>query len=119
MVDVAASGKGSIEGSHDLSVSEGRFRAIFEAASIGTALSDPQGRLVETNHALQTMLGYSAQELAGMSFTRFTHPDDASLQQALFDELLAGRRDHYQIEKRYLRKDGSTMWVRLTESRLP
>src|SRR5690242_393417 len=98
MVDVAASGEGTLEGSHALSVSEGRFRAIFEAASIGTSLSDPQGRLIETNRVLQSMLGYSAEELVGMPFAQLTHPDDAPAQQALFDDLLAGRRDHYQIE---------------------
>src|SRR5579884_2928946 len=84
---------------------EGRFQAVFEAAAMGAALSDMDGRLIETNAALQRMLGYSADDLRGMSFVEFTHPEDAVRQHALFTELVAGLRDSYQIEKRYVRKD--------------
>ncbi len=51
-----------------------------------------------------------------MVFTEFTHSNDASADMELYEELLAGKRDHYQIEKRYLRKDGRVVWVRLTVS---
>jgi PAS domain S-box-containing protein len=64
------------------------------------------GRVVESNPAMQRMLGYSAEELQGMHFRSFTHPEDVDLDLELFQEMVEGRRDHYQIELRYLRKDG-------------
>jgi PAS domain S-box-containing protein len=96
--------------------SESRFRAIFEGAAIGVALVDTDGRPVTSNPALCEMLGYSAEELHEMQFTQFTHPADAQTDWDLFQELVAGRRDAYQIEKRYYRKDGALIWGRLTIS---
>src|ERR671933_192626 len=95
---------------------EPRFRAIFEAAAIGIGLFDLDGRPVETNLAFQRLLGYSAEELRGMPFPAFTHPEDLEADLALARELIAGQRDTYQIEKRYVRKDGAVIWGRLTVS---
>jgi PAS domain S-box-containing protein len=95
-----------------------RFRAIFESAAVGMALVDPEGRPVETNPALQKMLGYSAEELRHKSFGEFTHPDDLTADLELYQELQAGERDVYQMEKRYIRKDGVLLWGRLTVSRV-
>jgi PAS domain S-box-containing protein len=95
---------------------EPRFRAIFEAAAIGIGLFDLDGRPVETNLAFQQLLGYSAEELRGMPFPAFTHPEDLEADLALARELIAGQRDTYQIEKRYVRKDGAVIWGRLTVS---
>jgi len=96
--------------------SEARFRAIFEGAAIGIALVDPGGRPIESNPALEEMLGYSGAELARMTFAEFTHPDDVARDVELFGELMAGKRDEYQIEKRYVRKNGQVIWGRLTTS---
>ncbi len=96
--------------------SESRFRAIFERAAIGIKLADRDGRVVGSNRALQEMLGYSAEELEGMSFAEFSHPDDAVTDRRLLEELVAGKRDHYLMEKRYRRKDGRLVWARLTVS---
>jgi two-component system cell cycle sensor histidine kinase/response regulator CckA len=74
------------------------------------------GRVVESNPAMQRMLGYSAEELQGLHFRTFTHPEDVDLDLELFQEMVEGKRDHYQIELRYLRKDGGWGWVRLTVS---
>ncbi len=95
-----------------------RFRAIFESAAVGMALVDPEGHPVETNPALQQMLGYSAEELRHKSFGEFTHPDDLTADLELDQALQAGKRDAYQIEKRYIRKDGEVLWGRLTVSRV-
>jgi len=96
--------------------SEQRFRAIFENAAIGIGLTDSEGRHVEVNPAWQKILGYSNEELSRMSFTEFTYPDDVAADVELYKELLAGRRDHYQMEKRYICKSGQLAWGRLTVS---
>ena len=96
--------------------SEARFRAIFENAAIGIALVDMHGHPVESNPALQEMLGYSTLELAQMAFTEFTHPADAQADWDLFTELVEGKRDKYQLDKRFYRKDGEVVWGHLTAS---
>lgn len=99
--------------------SEARFRTVFEQAGIGIGLAEMEGRLVYSNKALQKFLGYTQRELRGMKFTEFTHPADAHVDLELYRELMEGRRDRYQMEKRYLRKDGRVVWGRLTVSLFP
>lgn len=94
--------------------SEARFRAVFAQSAIGMLLAGPDGRLVESNAAIQKLLGYTAAELYQRSFTDITHPDDLMLNQRLFREVCTGKRDQYQLEKRYLRRDGEPVWVRVT-----
>jgi diguanylate cyclase (GGDEF)-like protein/PAS domain S-box-containing protein len=96
--------------------SEQRFRAIFENVAIGIGLTDSEGQHIEVNPAWQKILGYSNEELRQMSFTEFTYPDDVAADVELYKELLAGRRDHYQMEKRYICKSGQLAWGRLTVS---
>jgi len=100
-------------GEEALRESEAGFRAIFENAAIGIALLDLHGHPVESNPALQKMLGYAKLELADMAFTEYTHPDDVRADWDLFTELAEGKRDQYQIEKRLFRKDGQVVWGRL------
>ncbi len=96
--------------------SEARFRAIFAGAAIGIVLVDLAGHPVEMNPVIERMLGYTREELRGMVFTAVTHPDDVSADWALFQELVAGGRDAYQMEKRYLHKEGHIVWGNLTVS---
>lgn len=96
--------------------SDKRFRAIFQAAAMGVIQCTMDGRVVESNPAAQRMLGYSRQELRGMHFRDFTHPDDVDADLQLFEEMVEGKRDYYQIEVRYVRKDSDWGWVRLTVS---
>ena len=96
--------------------SEARFRAIYQEAAIGIALVDMDGRLLESNRAMQKMLGYGGEELQGKVFTDITHPDDIAKDLELYTELMAGKRSHYQMEKRYVRKDGNVVEGRLTVS---
>lgn len=96
--------------------SEARFRSIFERAGIGIVLADAEGRFLMTNPVMQRFLGYTAEELQGMRFTEITHPEDVDIDWSLFQELLSGTRDVYQIEKRYLTKAGHIVWGRLTGS---
>jgi PAS domain S-box-containing protein len=93
-----------------------RYRAIFDAAAIGIVQCAPDGKVVETNAAAERLLGYTRQELRGMHFRDFTHEEDVARDGELFQELIAGGRDSYQIEVRCVRKDRSSAWVRLTVS---
>ncbi len=99
-----------------LRASEARFRAIFESAAMGIAVLDREGHVLAANPALQEMLGYDADELRAMSFSDFTHPDDATTGRELYRELIASKRRHYHLEKRYVRADGETIWVHPTVS---
>lgn len=94
--------------------SEEQFRALFRNAGIGIALVDMKGHPIHSNPALQGMLGYSGDELRGMPFTKFTHPEDADKDMNLYRELMAGTRDTYRMEKRYYRKDGQLIHADLT-----
>jgi PAS domain S-box-containing protein len=94
-----------------LSASEARFRSMFEGAAIGMALINKDGCGVESNPALQQMLGYTADELRVLT-SDIVYPDDLFADDHLYQELLQGRRDSYQVEKRYIRKDGTLFWGR-------
>jgi PAS domain S-box-containing protein len=99
-----------------LQESEARFRAIFEGAAIGIALTDTKGRILTINSAFARSLGYSLSELGGKTFADLTPADDLQMTVDRFEELVAGRRDHYRLEKRYICKDGSIMWGSLAVS---
>ncbi|MDQ2653617.1 MAG: PAS domain S-box protein [Chloroflexota bacterium] len=96
--------------------SEERFRNAFELSPIGIALVAPNGRWLEVNRALCEILGYSEAELRERTFQDITHPDDLDADLALVQRLYAGEIPSYQMEKRYFRKDGDTIWVLLTAS---
>jgi PAS domain S-box-containing protein len=88
-----------------------RFRRAFEDAPIGMALADLDGRFIEVNQALCTITGYSAFELTGTTFTQITHPDDVPADYETMRVLLDGGVRSSVDEKRYLRPDGSVVWV--------
>jgi PAS domain S-box-containing protein len=94
--------------------SEERFWALFEFAPIAIALHGKDGKYLRTNRAYQTMLGYTDSELRILGVKGVTHPHDVTEGRALYRELLEGKRDLYQREKRYCRKDGSLVWARST-----
>ena len=108
-----------------------RFRAMFEGAAIGIGICQLDGRILEANPALSQMLGYSREELAGTN-ARELYPerrrevsreigseisdDNFPPDERLLADLLRGKRDSFEIEKRYRRKDGSELWGHLTVS---
>ncbi len=98
------------------SESESRYRALFENPVIGIRISSVAdgGRIVESNPAYQKMLGYSAAELGERTIFDLTHPEDLESNRQLYAEMTAGKRSSYQIEKRFVRKNGSAFWGRLT-----
>lgn len=91
--------------------SEERLRAVFNSSAVGVAVLTPQAHFIESNDAFTDITGYSGEELRLLDSARLTHPDDRASMQAHIDELLAGRRSSFVIEKRYRRKDGSIIWV--------
>jgi PAS domain S-box-containing protein len=95
---------------------EKRFRKIFEDAAIGMALVDLEGHIQDSNPALLEMLGYRKEELYLNLFTGISHPEDKEAHTLLFQELTAGQRDSYRMEKRFLRQDGEEVWGQLTVS---
>jgi two-component system, cell cycle sensor histidine kinase and response regulator CckA len=100
----------------NLRTTEQWLRIVFSESVMGIALVGSDGHPVLTNAALQKMLGYTGEELSGMSFQDFTHPDDCAADMELYQQLLNGTRKNYQIEKRYVCKGGQTVWGRLSVS---
>ena len=89
-----------------------RWRSVFDNSAVGVAVSDLAGHVLATNTTYQKMLGYTESEFEGVSFLEITHEDYREANWALVKELLEGKRDQFQIEKQYWRKDGSLVWVR-------
>jgi PAS domain S-box-containing protein len=94
-----------------LRISEGQFRAIFRAEPVGVAQVEPSGAWVSVNAALCRMLGYTEQELVGQRMEELTHPEHRAEEQARFRQLIAGEIHSVNSQNRYLRKDGSAVWV--------
>jgi two-component system cell cycle sensor histidine kinase/response regulator CckA len=99
-----------------LQETEERLRIIFSQSSLGIALVGADGRPILTNAALQKMLGYTAEELNGMAFQEFTHPDDCARDINNYSQLIQGQLKGYQLEKRYIRKDGQVVWTSISVS---
>ncbi|HYO79990.1 MAG TPA: EAL domain-containing protein [Bryobacteraceae bacterium] len=96
--------------------SEERFRAAFAGASIGMAVSNLDGRCLESNETACRMTGYSREEMLARDFRSILHPDDTVGAEARMRSLVDGSVRHYIRECRVLRKDGSVVWVRLSVS---
>jgi PAS domain S-box-containing protein len=94
------------------------YREVFDLAMVGIALVDPTGRYVWTNHRMTEILGYSAEELRSCHFQDLTHPDDVAKDDEHLRLLLEGAISIYATEKRYLRRDGSAVWVEVWARRL-
>ena len=92
------------------------FRSAFEESPIGMALATLDGAMVRVNAAFCRMLGYAEDELLRLRFQQFTHPDDLPGNLDLLDKLRNNRRRHYELEKRYIRKDGEIIWVQMNVS---
>jgi PAS domain S-box-containing protein len=89
-----------------------RFRALFAGAATGIAVAAPEGRYLQANAAYCRLVGYTEDELRTLTFAELTHPDDLTLNMKLRNELLAGTRDGFLLEKRYVKKGGGLVWVR-------
>jgi PAS domain S-box-containing protein len=96
--------------------SEARFRATFEQAAVGIAHAAPSGRFLRINRRFCDILGYSQEEMLERTFQDITHPEDLDAHVEQVERLLRGEVATYTMEKRYIRKDSSPVWVSLTVS---
>ncbi|WP_332670723.1 PAS domain S-box protein [Aromatoleum sp.] len=99
--------------------SEEKFRATFEHAPLGIAECAVDGRVLEANAKLADILGYTKDELARLTASELNHPGDVEETLAKLQKLATGEADFYAMEKRYLRKDRSLVWVNVTASLVP
>ena len=98
-----------------LAASEQQFRAFFEMVGVGNAEADPHtGRLIRVNRKLCEILGYPAEELRRLTFRELNHPDDREVEWEQWQRCVRGEVPEYSTEKRYVRKDGSIVWVQIT-----
>src|SRR4028119_106884 len=109
MIEQLAKNGSAVEAEHHL------FRAMFENATVGMALLDIQGRVIKSNRALQEMLGYASEELHQL-IPGVLNLDKIDVESALFEQLMAGKRHSYQLEKHFLGQGKSMQWGRLTFS---
>jgi PAS domain S-box-containing protein len=99
-----------------LEQSEEQFRQTFNYASIGMALLTLEGKWIKVNDALCRMVGYTEQELLKMSFHEITPDEDLIEELWLLDKLLSGEKQSYELEKRYIHKEGHIVWITRTVS---
>jgi len=96
--------------------SEERFRSIFEQTSVGMAIFNPEGRYLAVNRAFRDMLGYTEEELLRLKYDDITFEDDLKASRERNRRVRAGKLDQFEVEKRYVRKDGRLIWVALSGS---
>jgi PAS domain S-box-containing protein len=97
---------------NDFFTREQRWLTAFESSAIGITMADLDGHYLAANTVFQNMVGYAEAELKEFSFLDITYEEDRGAKLKLVRELVEGRRKHFQIEKRYRRKDGTLLWVR-------
>ncbi len=100
----------------NLRETEARFRAMFDNVSVGMSLMGLDRRAMAVNQATERIIGYTAEEIPNVDISRLTFPDDREIGMAGYQELVAGKRDNLQMEKRYIRKNGDVFWARVTYS---
>jgi diguanylate cyclase (GGDEF)-like protein/PAS domain S-box-containing protein len=96
----------------ELRGSEAQFRAVFSNAGIGVVLVDPIGNVIEANRTFSATMGYSETDLKAMNVAAISHSEDLHRCTAMMEEMAAGKRDSYQLQQRFLAKDGRVVWVR-------
>ncbi len=101
-----------------LSDSEERFRTLFLAAPIGLSMADRNGRFIAVNDAFQKMLGFTRDELLNKTVIELTHPHEKDLFSSRHGAMVRGERPGYNVEKRFIKKDGSTLWTNVTTMRI-
>jgi len=100
----------------ELSLMQSRkaFQNYFENCSVGMSVTSPEKNWLELNQSLCQMLGYQKEELKGVTWIDLTYPEDVEKNLLLFTEMSEGRLDRYEIDKRFVRKDGSLLYITLS-----
>jgi PAS domain S-box-containing protein len=105
-----------IEAQRVVQESEERFRRVFEEGPLGLALVGKDYRFLKVNHALCQMVGHDEAALVRMSFVDITHPEDVQADVDLAERLFKREIPFYHIQKRYVKKNGESIWINLTAS---
>ena len=100
----------------EIALREEEFRQTFTLATIGLVVINKKGKITQANNGFCSLLGYSKKEILNLTFKDITHPEDIPRTTQFHAELLAGKRENYNLEKRYLHKDGHVIWVKVTLS---
>jgi len=100
-----------------LRVSEARWRSMFEASAVGITVMDQNNHFAAANEAFERMVGYTGDELRSLGPLDITHEDDREAAREMIENVQRGKREDYQTEKRYRRKDGKVIWVRVSTAR--
>jgi len=95
-----------------LDLSEARFRSIFEFTTVGIKVLDLEGKILQTNYAFQSMIGYTEEELVGNHFYKFLHPEDVHRASKLFHDAKVNGASYFRFEHRAMHKDKSIVWVK-------
>jgi PAS domain S-box-containing protein len=102
-----------------LRANQERWRVLFENSAVGITVTDERRKFIAANRAYREIVGYSEEELRATTYLDLTHEEDRPLNAVLAADVRAGRLPHFQLEKRYRRKDGQLVWVRVTASISP
>ena len=94
------------------------FRVIFENSTVGKSLTAPDGQMLQINTTFAGMLGYTIEEIQQINFAQITHPDDIAKSQESIRSLLADEQIIYQMEKRYIHKNGDIVWANVSTTLL-
>src|SRR5665811_565750 len=98
-----------------LQISEGHFKTMFAQAPMGIALIDSlNGHIYEANPRFAEIIGRSRDEMQNIDWMQFTHPDDLQADLDNMALINTGRADGFQMEKRYMRPDGTAVWINMT-----
>ena len=95
-------------------MNESKYKKAFEDSPIGMAFVSTEGKWLEVNQAIVSMLGYSKEELLQKTFQEITHPEDLDIDLTNVKKMLAKEIPYYQMEKRYFTKSGEVIWVILS-----
>jgi PAS domain S-box-containing protein len=90
------------------------FQNYFKYCAVGMSVTSPDKIWLEVNQSLCRMLGYTKEELSGVTWVDLTHPDDVERNLSLFTDLVEGRLDQFEIDKRFIRKDGSILYITIS-----
>jgi len=101
-----------------LKESESRFRAMFKFSPIGMAILGKDGQWLKANSALCEMLGYSEEELMTRTVLDLTHPEDMHNNLNMLHQSISGELDQYHLEARYFHKNGNTLWISSSVSKI-
>lgn len=104
------------EAEQALAESEERYRRVYENAAVGVVQATTDGKVIDANERFCEFLGYRRDELLSLTIEGITHPDDIDVGGWQVDALLQGEIPLYKVDKRYVRKDASVIWVHLSVS---